>query len=180
MNASVLKTDRLILRKAKASDLYLIWNNVWIDESIAKNMLWKVTKTKEEALKRLERTIKYQKENYAYFICLKGTDEPIGFAGIKEKETGIYEESGICIATKYQAKGYAKEVLSALLDLVFNKLDGEKFIYGCFHTNDNSRKVCLSHGFKYLNSEEIVREYDQMKIIVDNYYLDKDMYFKNN
>ena len=66
-----LITENLILRKAKLTDLELIWKNVWSDEQIAENMLWKVTKTREEAVERLNRTIKYQADNYAYFVCLK-------------------------------------------------------------------------------------------------------------
>ena len=127
-----LITENLILRKAKLTDLELIWKNVWSDEKIAANMLWKATETFEDAVERLNRTIKYQSENYAYFICLKSNDEPIGFAGIKEKENGIYEESGICIAEEYQGRGFAKEVVQALKQLIFDKLDGNKFIYGCF------------------------------------------------
>ena len=169
-------TDRLIIRKAKLDDLDDIYNNIWSDENIASTMLWKVTKTKEDAIKRMERTIKYQSENYAYFICLKDTNEAIGFSGIKEIDKDIYEDSGICIATKYQGMGYAKEVVSAFLDLVFNKLCGKRFIYGCFKTNEKSRNVCLGLGFKYLNTDEITREHDNKIFSVDHYYLDKEMY----
>ena len=97
---------------------------------------------------------------------------------MNEQEKGIYEESGICIATKYQGRGYGKEVVSALKDLVFSKLKGERFIYGCFQSNEKSKRVCLSQGFKYLKSESRVREYDKMKYISDYYYLDKERYDK--
>lgn len=180
MNIERIETKNLILRKAKVDDLEYIWKNVWSDSSIAENMLWPVTKTKEEAKERLDRTIKYQSENYAYFVCLKDSDEPVGFAGVFERkdEKSIYEESGICIASKCQGRGYAKEVVGALKYLVFDKLKGEKFIYGCFSTNERSRKVCLSQGFKYFESKEHIREHDKMKYISDYYYLDKDMYDK--
>ncbi len=171
-----LETKNLILRKARFEDLNLIWQNVWQDKSIAENMLWEVTDNIDDAKKRMERTIKYQTRQYAYFICLKKNDEPIGFAGVFEKEYGIYEESGICIAKKYQGKGYGKEVVSALKDLVFSKLNGERFIYGCFSTNEKSKKVCLSQGFKYLKSEPHTREYDKLNYISDYYYFDKNMY----
>lgn len=173
-----LETKNLILRKAKVEDLNLIWRNIWSDKRIAENMLWEVTTSLEEAKKRMERTIKYQSEHYAYFVCLKTNDEAIGFCGVNEQEKGIYEESGICIATKYQGRGYGKEVVSALKDLVFSKLKGEKFIYGCFQSNEKSKRVCLSQEFKYLKSESHVREYDKMKYISDYYYLDKEMYDK--
>ena len=92
-----IETDRLVLRKAKPSDLDNIYNNVWSDSSIADNMLWEVTKSKKDANDRLNRTIKYQNNHYAYFVCLKDTDEAIGFVGIFEKEEDIYEDTGICI-----------------------------------------------------------------------------------
>lgn len=171
-----LITENLILRKAKREDLKLIWKNVWNDEKLTTYMLWEVTRTKADAEIRMEKTIKYQSDNFAYFVCLKDTDEPIGFAGITERETGTYEETGLCIAEKYQGKGYGKELLSALKQLVFSKLNGKRFIYGCFSTNEASKRVCLAQGFKYLKSEPRVRERDGKKYIIDYYYFDKDMY----
>lgn len=171
-----IETKNLILRKAKNSDLKMIWKNIWCDNEVASTMLWEVTNNLDDAKIRLEKTLKYQSENHSYFVCLKNTDEPIGFAGVFEKEHGIYEESGICIAKKYQGKGFGKEVVSALKDLVFTKLNGEKFIYGCFSNNEKSRKVCLSQGFKYLNSEPSIREHDKMSYIADYFYIDKKMY----
>jgi len=109
---------------------------------------------------------------------LKSNDEPIGFAGIKEKEQGTYEESGICIAREYQGRGYAKEVVQELKHLIFEKLNGKRFIYGCFKNNEKSRKVCISQGFKYLNSQKTIREWDNKEFIVDYYYFDKEMYYE--
>ena len=176
MNYKIIETERLILRKAKDTDLEYIWKNVWNNQSIADNMLWEVTKTIDDAKSRLERTINYQKDNYAYFICLKDTDEPIGFIGIKEEDANIYEDTGICITPLHQKKGYGKEVIGAIKKLIFEKLNGEKFIYSCFSTNEKSRKLCLSQGFKYLKSVPKIREHDQFKYISDIYYFDKEMY----
>ena len=167
-----LITKNLILRKANINDLDSIYNNVWKDKSIADNMLWKVINTKEEARDRIKKIINYQKDNYAYFICLKKTNEAIGFAGIVEKEPNIYSEHGICIATKYQHLGYGKEVVQALINLAFKELNGKRFIYSCFNTNEKSRKLCQSLGFKYLESKEEIRKHDNMKYIADYYYLD--------
>lgn len=171
-----IETDRLILRKAKLFDLDNIYNNVWSDSSIANNMLWEVTKSKESAIDRLNRTIKYQNNHYAYFICLKDTDKAIGFVGIFEKEEDIYEDTGICISKKYQNRGYGKETLKAIIDLVFNKLNGNCILYSCFSTNIKSRKLCTSLGFIYNNSETTIRDYDKKEFIVDYYYMDRNMY----
>lgn len=173
-----LETERLILRKANKDDLDAIYNNVWCDKSIADKMLWEVTNSIDEAKDRLDKTIKYQSNHYAYFVCLKDSNEPIGFAGVYEKEENVYEESGICISKKYQGMGYGKEMLKALVNLVFDNLDGKLFIYGCFSDNIISKKLCLSQGFKYLNSEEKVRKHDNYKYISDYYYFDENMYKK--
>lgn len=171
-------TDRLIIRKARIEDLDDIYNNIWSDEDISSTMLWKVSKNIEEAKVRLERTVYFQKNSYSYFITLKDTGEVIGFAGFREVENkkDIYEDYGLCIAKKYQGLGFAKEVTKAFVDIIFNKLNGKRYIYGCFNTNDKSKNVCLGLGFKYLDSEETIREHDNKKFMVDHYYLDKEMF----
>jgi hypothetical protein len=46
-------------------------------------------------VERLKRTMVYQSQHPAFFVCLKETDEPVGFAGMREEEPGVYEETGI-------------------------------------------------------------------------------------
>lgn len=170
-------TDRLIIRKARKDDLNDIYNNIWSDSDLASTMLWRVS-DKESSIDRLDRTIKFQKDSYSYFVCLKDTDEVIGFAGFREVENtkDIYEDYGLCIAKKCQGFGYAKEVINAFLNIIFNELNGDRFIYGCFNTNDKSKNVCLGLGFKYLDSRNGIREHDNMKYIEDRFYMDKEMY----
>lgn len=171
-----LETKNLVLRKARESDLEAIYNNVWSDQEIAKTMLWEPTKTLEDAASRLERTIKYQSVYHAYFVCLKETNEPVGFAGVRKTDDGGYEESGICVARKYWGLGYGKEILGALLELSFCVLGAKRFVYGCFKDNVRSRKVALRFGFEYINSYEITREHDGVTFVVDSYELTKDKY----
>lgn len=171
-----IETEHLLLRKAREEDLESIWKNIWSQEEIANMMLWEVTSTLEEAKDRMQRTINYQKENYAYFICLKDTDEAIGFTGIQKVFRDIYEDAGLCIAKAYQGRGYAKEAVGALKRLVFEELKGTKLLYGCFHENVASRKVCLAEGFVYSRTQECVREWDQYHYLSDFYYFTKEMY----
>lgn len=179
MKYGTLETPNLILRKARRDDVDAIWKNVWCDDEISKWMIWQTTRTREEAEARIERTIKYQSENYAYFVCLKSTDEPIGFAGIVEINDGIFEESGICIAQKCQSRGYAKEVVRALESLIFNELGGIKFIYTCFNNNVRSKKVCQALGFEYFDNVKKTREWDGYEYTLDMYFKDKNMYENN-
>ena len=166
-----LTTPNLVLRKAKDSDLDSIWQNVWNDPKIAATMLWKVTETREEAADRLDRTKNYQASNDAFFVCLKDTDEPIGFGGIREIAPGEYEETGICIAARFQRRGFGKEVLDALVGLAFRRLGGHRFKYGCFHENAASAALCKSCGFAYTHSEQCVRDWDGYEYLCDFYEL---------
>lgn len=167
------ETPHLELRKALERDLETVWHNVWQDRELAKNMLWKPTETLEDATARLKRTIEFQKDHMAYFVCLKETDEPIGFAGMAEPAPGEFEETGICIARAYQGRGFGKEVLKALLEMSFEKLGGKSFLYACFRENERSAALCKSCGFKYSHSENCVREWDGYEYICDFYRLYK-------
>ncbi len=174
-----LYTEHLHLRKAKDSDLESVLKNVWSDESLSSMMLWKNTFTVEDAKERLERTIKYQAVNNAFFVCLKDSDEVIGFGGIHEEKDGIFEDSGICIAPRYQRLGYGRELLKALLRLAFEECAARRFIYSSFSDNEPSIRLCLSCGFSYLGCSMKIREKDGMEYQCNEYYLDRDDYFSN-
>ena len=168
-----LISENLRLRKANESDLDSIFTNIWSDEIIAGTRLWKPTETRKEAEERMAKTMVYQAENDAFFVCLKETDEAIGFAGVKETQEGVYEETGICIDRAHQRKGYGKELLNVLIDLVFDRRNGKKFVYGCFHENEASAALCKSCGFVYSHSEKMKRDWDGYEYVCDFYELEK-------
>lgn len=171
-----LETEHLILRKARKEDLQAIWHNVWEDERLAENMLWTVTKTEQEAADRMERTISFQAQLPAFFVCLKDTEEPIGFAGVRPTEPGTYEDCGICVAVPYQGRGFGKEIVRALMELVFGRLEGQVFLYSCMRHNVRSAAVCRALGFTYFHSREEVRERDGMPFVSDTYKMTAEEY----
>ena len=166
-----IETERLILRKAEERDLMPIWERVWRDEKLAATMLWAPTPTLGEARARLARTMAYQAGNYAYFVCLGETDEPIGFGGMREVEPGVWDETGLCIARDWQGRGYGKELLRALVGLAFGELGGRRFLYSCFHGNVASEALCRGCGFVYTHSDRAVRERDGYEYLCDHFEL---------
>lgn len=168
-----LETPRLVLRKARDEDLEGIFINVWRDERLAETMLWTPTATLEDARARLARTKDYQKRYDAFFVCLKETNEPVGFAGVREIAPGEYDETGICVCRKEQHKGLGGEVLDALIGLTFEKRGGHTFYYSCFRGNAASAALCKSRGFVYLDSYEQTRERDGRTFLCDRYVLKK-------
>ena len=125
--------ENVILRKARAEDIDSMWTNIWQDRELEKYMLWKPVEDYEEAKIRIEKNIEFQKTNCAFYICLKSTDEAIGFLAAKEIEAGIFEDCGICVARKYQGRGGdGKEAFLLLLKMLREEFNGKKFIYSCF------------------------------------------------
>lgn len=169
-----LEGKNIVLRKAKLSDYESMLKHVWGDEEVYSKMLYKPTFTIEDAKERCKRSIEFQKEHYAYFIALKSTDEAIGLCAIDEDEPHVFEECGICIGTAFQGKGYGKEIVALLLDLVFSKLGGEKFIYGYFQDNIKSKRLAESFGFKYYETEKMIRPWDQAEKTIDYCFLTRE------
>ena len=168
-----IETPHLVFRKAQDSDLDPLYKNIWSDQELARTMLWKPLTTLEEASKRMEMIKAFQSSSYSFFVCLKETNEPIGFAGIKRIGDGIYEETGICLARRFQGKGLGKEVLDALIDLAFNQLNGRKLIYAAFQNNKASISLCRSCGFRYSHSMKEVRSWDGYEYISDYFELER-------
>ena len=162
-----LNGENIILRKARISDYKSIYEHILSDEDVYKWMLFNPAFNEEDAKTRINEIIEIQKNTYTYFVTLKDTDEAIGICGINEISKGNFEETGICISKKYQSKGYGKELLSLLLDLAFNKLDAKTFTYAYFKDNNKSKMLAMHFGFEYSHTEEMIRAWDNKKVIVD-------------
>ena len=150
----------ICLRKAQDKDALSMLKNVWSDENVYRWMLFQPTFTAEDALDRCQRSILYQKDHFAWFVALQSSDEAIGYCGIKETSPGHFEESGICIAERYQGQGFGKEILALLLKLAFDRLGAADFRYGYYHDNEKSKKLAESFGFRYEYSYELTRPWD--------------------
>ena len=171
-----IEGEHIRLRKARETDWKSMLKNVWGDEAVYRWMLFQPTLTEEDAVERCRRSINYQKENYAWFVALKDTDEAVGLCAIREYEPGRFEEAGICLGTKYQGKGYGKEIVSLLLDLVFMKLGAADFQYGYFRENEKSRKVAEFFGFRYDRSYDLTRPWDGAVKHIDSCLLTREEY----
>lgn len=169
--------NKIVLRKAKDSDLVSIYNNVWSDASLASNMFWRPTTNIIEAKSRLKRTKHHHKNvELSYFIALKDTDEVIGFANFVKNDDNTYSEHGICIGGKYQNQGIGTEVLSIALDFIFNTLEGDAFYYSVCSNNLQSKALLKKYPFKFLKEEAITRSYDNKDFKIEYYILTKDNY----
>ena len=178
MYKEILETKDLILKKASMDDLESIYKNYWSDEKSAKYMLWKVTKSIDEAREKLNRSIEFQKDKPGYFIYEKSSGEVIGVAGIMEIESGVFDDTGIGMGMKYTGKGYGKQILFCFMEYIFNELNAKKFICSCFRENEPSRKLQLAMGFKYFESSNKIRGFDNYKYVCDSHVITRDEFNK--
>ena len=149
----MLETNDLILRHARFADWKPMYENVWRHESCARYMTWDVTASEEEARNRIRRTIRYQENGgLSFLVCHKQTGVPIGFAGVREKAPGVYEDTGGCLGPDFQRKGYGGQMLEALEQFVFSR-GGEVFLVGHQRENLPSKKVITRQGFRYTHSQ---------------------------
>jgi len=171
-----LTGERIKLRKARMSDLDAVSSRVYCDAELLKTMFMPISENREEAEKRLERTIGFQKDKPLFFVALRETDEVIGLGGIFQEAPGIYSESGLAIARAFQHRGYGKELLGLLLDLAFTRYHAECFAYYCMEENLHSKNLARHFGFRYDSTKEELREYDQKTFRVQRYLLTREEY----
>ena len=158
-------TQDLILRKARFDDWPAIYHNVWSRPESFRYMLLETTGSEPEAQDRIRRTIEFQKDRHAYFVCLKSTGQAIGFTGIAPLEEGEWEETGICLGPDFCGRGYGWQVLQSLLALA-KELGAKTFRYSSWEENAASRALAAKAGFTQYDSQPCTRPRDGQEYVL--------------
>ena len=177
---TLLETKDLILGKSKPEDLESIFNNYWCSETSAKYMLWTPQKNLAEACDRLNRTIDYQKDHFAFMVYLKATGEAIGQAAMFEVEDGVWEDAGIGIGENFVGKGYGKQILHCLIDHLFSTLNATKIICSCHPDNIPSKRMQMSCGMTFSHTKPFTREKDNVTYDAEYYSITTDQWEQSN
>jgi RimJ/RimL family protein N-acetyltransferase len=157
MRNYLLETDRLIIRKFLLDDIDLLFK--YSQEEITKKEL---PDEVFENIGNAREIIEYFISNYdsknpligikdigtCYGIILKSTNIIIGHIGLIRIDKGI--EIGYAIATDYQNKGYATEIISPFVKWAKQEFNIDK-IYGIVKDhNVSSWKPLEKNGFKLM------------------------------
>ena len=152
MNTPTLETERLILRKFTEEDveaLFLILK----DEEANKFLPWYPLKDREEAKRFYKEryAAKYeQPQAYAYAICLKGDNFPIGYMKVDLEE---HHDFGYALRKEFWHQGIVTEASKAVVAQV--KKDGLPYITATHDRNNpRSGNVMRKVGMKYCYSYE--------------------------
>lgn len=148
------ETKDLLLKQAVFSDWEAMYRNVWRHPETARYMLWDVTVSEEAAKERMERTIAFEKTHPTCFLVYeKESGQAIGFAGMEEICSGVYEDVGIALGPDFVGRGYGKQVLNCLMAIA-KELGGAEFLCSNRRENLASRGMQLACGLTYSHSEE--------------------------
>lgn len=147
MNTPRLETERLILRKFTEKDieaLYLILK----DKEVNTFLPWFPLENIEEArafFRERYEAAYGSSQAYAYAICLKTDDIPIGYIGVSMAES---HDLGYGLRKDFWGRGIATEAGKALIEQV--KKDGFPYVTATHDVqNPRSGEVMKRLGMKY-------------------------------
>ena len=147
MNTPTLETERLILRKFTENDIEALLL-ILKDEEVNKYLPWYPLKDIKEARRFYEEryAAKYrQPQAYAYAICLKKNNFPIGYIKVDMEE---HHDFGYGLRKEFWHQGIASEAGKAVIRQV--KDDGLPYITATHDINNpSSGNVMQACGMKY-------------------------------
>lgn len=172
MNTPKLETEKLILRKFTEDDLDALFL-ILKDEKVNKFLPWYPMKNLEETKRFYEEryAAKYaQPQAYAYAICLKSDNYPIGY--IKVDISDSYD-LGYGLRKEFWHQGIVSEAAKAVAQQV--KKDGIPYITATHDVNNpHSGEVMRKIGMKYQYSYEERVQPKNMLVIFRMYQLNLD------
>lgn len=152
MNTPTLETKRLILRKFTENDIEALLL-ILKDKEVNTFLPWYPMKNLEQAKKFYDEryTFTYLKpQGYAYAICLKSDNFPIGYIKVDMEEP---HDFGYGLRKEFWHQGIVSEAAKAVVEQV--KKDGLPYITATHDVNNpRSGNVMKKVGMKYCYSYE--------------------------
>lgn len=166
----MIETKDLLLGKGRIDEWKSMYENVWKHEETARYLMWEAAQAEEDGYELTRGYLEFQKVNpTAYVVYEKANKTLIGYAGMRETDNGVFEDSGIAVGPSYTRKGYGKQILYALLRQAFEELGAQKFIYSCWAENIPSNRLAQAAGLRFSRSEEAIDQRSG-KAFIMNYY----------
>lgn len=152
MNTPALETERLILRKFTQRDMQALYE-ILADEEVNRFLPWYPVRNMEEAQKFYEENYaaKYALPRaYAYAVCLKEDDYPIGYIHVDMAES---HDFGYALRKEFWHNGIMSEAGRAVIKQV--EKDGLPYITATHDKNNpRSGSVMQACGMKYCYTYE--------------------------
>ncbi|MBM7662249.1 RimJ/RimL family protein N-acetyltransferase [Bacillus mesophilus] len=146
-----IETKNLVLRELKDDDFEDIYK-MKSDNKVVRFLTWGPS-SREQTLKSLKGQIDFQKEAnremYILAVVLKEVNIVIGNAlfMIRSEYTET-AEIGYFLNSNYWGKGYGKEIIDALKELGFHRLNMHRIFAVCDKENEASIALLKKSGFR--------------------------------
>ncbi len=149
----MIKTERLSIRRVCADDWKSI-QRIWADQARSAYAQYDKPSALDDlsVSRRIARWACFtgSSDHIFYAVCLE--DTMVGYVSFNRCETGY--EIGYCFHSDYHGKGYARESISALLDVMKEK--GAHMIEaGTALNNTPSVKLLMALGFRQIGTEKV-------------------------
>lgn len=172
MNTPTLETERLILRRFTKEDIEALFL-ILKDKEVNWFLPWHPIKSIEETKRFYEEryAVKYvEPQGYAYAICLKTDNFPIGYIKVDMEE---HHDFGYALRKEFWHQGIVTEAGKALIEQV--RKDGIPYITATHDKNNpRSGNVMKRLGMKYCYSYEEQWQPKNMTVIFRMYQLNFD------
>ena len=169
MNTPTLETERLILRKFTERDIEALFL-ILKDKEVNKFLPWYPMKNLEETKKFYEERYvsKYmQPQGYAYAICLKKDNFPIGYIKVDMEE---HHDFGYGLRKEFWHRGIVTEAGKAIVEQV--KKDQLPYITATHDRNNpRSGNIMQKVGMTYCYSYEEKKKKKNFPVIFRMYQL---------
>ena len=150
----MLKTDRLILRPWKETDLADFYEYASVD-GVGQRAGWLPHKDLEESKRILSRFIEGR-----HVFALEYNGKAVGSLGIESYREDIYpefdhlqgREIGYVLSKDYWGQGLMPEAVRAVIRWLLEDQGLDFVMVGHFDFNDQSRRVIEKCGFQYLKN----------------------------
>ena len=161
----VIKTQRLILRPFKRSDLDDFYEYAKVD-GVGQMAGWNPHKDKEESRVILDRFIAEKKT-----FAIVHQDKVIGSLGIEEYDEKKFpefmdreaREIGYVLSKDYWGRGFMPEAVKAVIDYCFNVLKLDMLFCAHFKENYQSQRVQEKCGFVHYKLSKFETKYGVVK-----------------
>lgn len=140
------ETKNLLFKKDVLQYSELMHKNFLCEEESSRYMLWRTTRSAEEAEIKISNWL--QNIQHFWIVFEKLSNQPIGFVSAEHLQNKKYGEIGICVGTKFIKKGYGTEILTNLINFL-KTLGADEIEYSYLEGNLVSKKLAEKFNFKY-------------------------------
>ena len=149
----MIKTDRLSIRRVRADDWIAI-QAIWADA--AKSIYAQYDKPSDlddqSVSRRIAKWASFADNDEHIFLAVCLQEMVIGYVALNTRETGY--EIGYCFHSDYHGKGYARESISAILDMMKDR-GTISITAGTALNNTPSVRLLSSLGFRQIGTEKV-------------------------